>query len=83
MANIKSSIKDIKRSEQRRQRNKSVKSAMRTYIRKFKEAVAAEDQDLMQETYKAAQSQIDKAVTKGVLKPNTGARYKSRLSAML
>ena len=83
MANIKSSIKDIVRSEKRRQRNKSIRTGVRTHIRKFREAVAAGDEKLMQETFKAAQSKIDRAVTKGVLKPNTGARYKSRLAAML
>lgn len=83
LANIKSSIKDIERSERRRQRNRAVKSAVRTHIRKFRETAATGDEELIQEAFKAAQSQIDRAVTKGVLKPNTGARYKSRLAAML
>lgn len=52
-------------------------------MRRFKEAVATGDKELIQSTYKAAQSQIDRAISKGVLKPNTGARYKSRLSAMI
>lgn len=83
MANIKSSIKDIKRSRTRRDRNMAVRSKMRTYIKKFREAAAADDQAKKQEAYVAAQSAIDKAVSKGVLKRNTGSRYKSRLAAML
>lgn len=83
MANIKSSIKDIKRTEIRRQRNRVIKSRVRTFIRKFKEAAKTDDQDLKMERFKAAQAQIDRAISKGVLKANTGARYKSRLSAMI
>ncbi len=83
MANIKSSIKNIERSERRRQRNRTIKTSVRTHMRRFKEAVATGDKELIQSTYKAAQSQIDRAISKGVLKPNTGARYKSRLSAMI
>ena len=83
LANTKSSIKDIRRSEQRRQRNRAVKSRVRTHIRKFRETAATGDEELKQATFKAAQAQIDRAVSKGVLKPNTGARYKSRLSGIL
>jgi len=83
LANIKSSIKDIERNRKRRMRNKAIKSRVRTYIRKFREAVESGDKQLAMEAYKAAQSQIDRAVSKGVLKRNTGSRYKSRLAARL
>ncbi|MGB4459796.1 MAG: 30S ribosomal protein S20 [Bacillota bacterium] len=83
MANIKSSIKDIERNRKRRMRNRAIKSRVRTYIRKFREAVESGDKQLAMEAYKAAQSQIDRAVSKGVLKRNTGSRYKSRLAARL
>jgi len=83
VANIKSSIKDIERSEKRRQRNKSVKSRVRTYMRKFERAVESGDEEEKIQAYRRAQSEIDRAVSKGVLKPNTGARYKSRLAAKL
>lgn len=83
MANVKSSIKDIRRSEKRRRRNQAIKSMVRTYIRKFKEAVAEGDETLKIARFRQAQSAIDKAVSKGVLKPRTGARYKSRLAAKL
>jgi len=83
LANIKSSIKDIERNRKRRMRNRAIKSRVRTYIRKFREAVESGDEQLAMEAYKAAQSQIDRAVSKGVLKRNTGSRYKSRLAARL
>ncbi len=83
LANIKSSEKDIRRSQIRRARNTAIRSSVRTYIRQYKEAVAKNDQALAKDAYKKAQSMIDRAVNKGVLKANTGARYKSRLSAIL
>jgi small subunit ribosomal protein S20 len=82
LANIKSSEKDINRSRARRQRNFAVRSTVRTYIRRYKEAVATEDEAQIRTAYKEAQSVIDRAVNKGVLKANTGARYKSRLAAL-
>lgn len=83
MANIKSSVKDIERSERRRQRNKAVKSKVRTYIRKFNETAVSGNEEEKLQAFKEVQSEIDRAVSKGVLKPNTGARYKSRLAAKL
>jgi small subunit ribosomal protein S20 len=83
LANIKSSEKDIRRSLARRKRNMAVRSMVRTYIRRFKEVATSDDESRKAEAYKAAQSAIDKAISKGVFKPNTGSRYKSRLAAML
>lgn len=83
MANIRSSEKDIRRSEKRRVRNLEVRSAVRTYIRRFREVAAAGDETKKQDSYKVAQAAIDKAVNKGVMKPTTAARYKSRLAALL
>ncbi len=83
MANIKSSVKDIERSERRRQRNKAVKSKVRTYIRKFNETAVSGNEEEKLQAFREVQSEIDRAVSKGVLKPNTGARYKSRLAAKL
>jgi small subunit ribosomal protein S20 len=83
LANIRSSEKDIQASEKRRVQNLKVRSAVRTYIRRFREAASSGDDAKKQESYKTAQSMIDTAVNKGVLKPQTAARYKSRLSALL
>jgi small subunit ribosomal protein S20 len=83
VANIKSSEKDVGRSEKRRRRNQAVKASVRTSIRKFREAVQTDDMELKKTRYIEAQSLIDRAVSKGVLKKGTGARYKSRLAALL
>ncbi len=83
LANIRSSEKDIRRSEKRRVQNLEVRSAVRTYIRRFRAAAASGDDAKKQESYKTAQSMIDTAVNKGVLKAETAARYKSRLAALL
>ncbi len=83
MANIRSSEKDIRRSEKRRVRNLEVKSAVRTYIRRFRQAATTGDDAKKQDSYKVAQAAIDRAVNKGVLKATTAARYKSRLAALL
>jgi len=82
LANIKSSEKDIRRSLKRRERNQAVKSAMKTYIRRFKEVAASDDEAKKEASFRQAQSAIDRAVQKGVIKRRAGARYKSRLAAI-
>jgi len=83
LANIKSSEKDIRRIEIRRRRNQAVKSEVRTHIRRFKQAAASDDEAEKVRLYRIAQRAIDRAVSKGVLKANTGSRYKSRLAALI
>jgi small subunit ribosomal protein S20 len=79
MANIKSQIKRNRQNEKARMRNKSVRSEMRTAIRKLEEAAASGE--ATDELLQAAQSKIDVAVSKGVLKKNSAARKKSRLAS--
>jgi small subunit ribosomal protein S20 len=79
MANIKSSIKDIKRIARNHARNQAVKSRMKTYIKYAEEALNAKDADRIQTALKDALSEIDRAATKGVIHPNTAARKKSSL----
>ena len=76
MANIESQKKRNRQNEVRRVRNKSVKSDLKTAVKKAQTA----DGDDAADAYRAAQQKIDKAVTKGVLHPKTAARKKSRLS---
>lgn len=87
MANIKSAIKRVEIAERNRLRNKAYKSAVRTLMKKCMAAAdtyAAQPSPEALETVKitlsSAFSKIDKAVKRGVLHPNTGARRKSRLS---
>lgn len=75
MANLKSSKKDIKRSEKRRMKNQSAKSALKTYIKRVRVAATTED---AQKAMVTAQSFIDKAAQNGVIHKNQAARRKSR-----
>ena len=81
MANIKSQKKRILTNEKARLRNKAVKSALRTNVRKFHEAVAEGDTDKAQELAKVATRQFDKAVSKGVIHKNQAANRKSAIAA--
>ena len=80
MANIKSQIKRVKTNEKRRQRNKSVKSAVRTALRRFREAAEAGETDKATELQRAAARALDKAASKGVIHKNQAANRKSALS---
>lgn len=80
MANIKSARKRMITNEQNRQRNKSVKSAVKTAIRKFREAAAAGDKDKAVELQRAAARSLDKAATKGVIHANQAANKKAAMA---
>lgn len=80
MANIKSQMKRIKTNEKARQRNKAVKSALRTHVRRFREAVAAGDNEKAELLARAANRALDKAVSKGVIHRNQAANRKSAIS---
>jgi len=77
--NTKSAAKRIRITEKRTVRNRTVKSTVKTAIRRFEEALTANDQDGAQQKLKKAQALIDKAVNKGVWHKNKAARKKSRL----
>ncbi|QJY47202.1 30S ribosomal protein S20 [Pseudonocardia broussonetiae] len=80
MANIKSQIKRVKTNEKARQRNKSVKSAVRTAVRRFREAAAAGDTEKAVELQRAAAKALDKAASKGVIHKNQAANRKSAMA---
>jgi small subunit ribosomal protein S20 len=80
VANIKSQIKRIKQNEKRRQRNKSVKSALKTSIRKFREAADAGDKENAVVALHAASRALDKAASKGVIHKNQAANKKSAMA---
>lgn len=90
MANIKSAIKRIQITERNRLRNKSYKSAVKTLMKRYLTAVNVYAADPTPEALQDAQqrlssafSKIDKAVKRGVLHPNNGARKKARLAKVL
>ncbi|GAA1848262.1 30S ribosomal protein S20 [Pseudonocardia ailaonensis] len=80
MANIKSQIKRVKTNEKARQRNKSVKSSVKTAVRKFREAADAGDTEKALELQRAAAKALDKAAGKGVLHKNQAANRKSAIA---
>jgi small subunit ribosomal protein S20 len=82
MANLKSSKKDVRRSEKKRAINTSVKSALKTYVKKVRTAVTKGDAETQAEALRVAMKQLDKAAQRGVIHKNQAARRKSRLAKL-
>jgi len=80
MPNIKSAAKRVRVTRKRTLRNASIKSALRTTIRRFEEAMASANLDNAKVALQKAIKALDKAVTKGIVHKNTAARKKSRLT---
>ena len=80
MANIKSQIKRNKQNEKARQRNKAVKSELKTSVRKFREAADAGNVEEANEALRAAAIKLDKAASKGVIHKNQAANRKSAIA---
>ncbi len=81
MANTASARKRIRQIEKRTERNKARKSRVRTFLRKVEQAIAGGDHDAAREALRAAQPELQRAATKGVMHRNTVSRKMSRLSA--
>jgi small subunit ribosomal protein S20 len=80
VANIKSQIKRIKQNEKRHQRNKAVKSGLKTAVRKFREAADAGEKDQAILLGQDAARKLDKAASKGVIHKNQAANRKSAIA---
>ena len=80
MANIKSQIKRIGTNEKAQARNKSVRSSIKTAIRRFKDAAASGDVTTTAAELRAASKALDVAVSKGVIHANAAANKKSALA---
>ena len=80
MANIKSQIKRNRQNEKARMRNKSVKSSLKTVIRKLNEASTAGNTETATTLLRDASRQLDKAVSKGVIHKNQAANRKSAIA---
>ena len=78
MANIKSQIKRNRQNDAAHERNKAVKSALKTAVRKFREAADAGNAD----EAKAAAVELDKAASKGVIHKNQAANRKSAIDKL-
>jgi small subunit ribosomal protein S20 len=83
MANNPGAKKAIRKFERRTEVNRSRRSRVRTFLRKFDEAVASGDKAAASEAFVVAQSELMRAVGKGVVHPNTGSRKVSRLHRQL
>ncbi|MEC9432094.1 MAG: 30S ribosomal protein S20 [Pseudomonadota bacterium] len=81
MANSPSARKRIRQTERRTAVNKARRSRIRTFLRKVEEAIASGDAAKATDALRAAQPEIMRGVTKGVLHKNTASRKVSRLSA--
>jgi small subunit ribosomal protein S20 len=80
MANIKSQIKRNKQNEKAHERNKAVKTALKSAVRKFREAAEAGDKDAAIEAGRLAAKKLDKAASKGVIHKNQAANRKSAIA---
>ncbi|NYJ00871.1 small subunit ribosomal protein S20 [Nocardioides thalensis] len=80
MANIKSQIKRNKQNEKRHERNKAVKTGLKSAVRKFREAAEAGDKEKAIELGREANRKLDKAASKGVIHKNQAANRKSAIS---
>jgi len=81
VANIKSQIKRNRQNEAARERNKSVRSALKTAVRRFNEAVEAGDVEKAKSLAAEAGKKLDKAASKGVIHKNQAANRKSAVAS--
>ncbi|WP_426521125.1 30S ribosomal protein S20 [Diaminobutyricibacter sp. McL0618] len=80
MANIKSQIKRIGTNKKAQERNKAVKSEVKTAVRATREAIVAGDKDKATSALKLATKKLDKAASKGVIHKNQAANKKSAIA---
>jgi small subunit ribosomal protein S20 len=83
LANIKSAEKRARQAVRRRAHNVTLRSKMRSAIKKARAAIATGEKAGAQAAFKAAVPVIDSMVNKGIIHRNTAARHKSRLSALV
>ena len=82
MANIASQIKRIHRTEREHDENRRLQSTVKTHFRRLESAVGSGDADTTATAHRELVSHIDKAVQKGALHPNNGARKKARAARL-
>ncbi len=80
MANIKSQIKRNRQNELARERNKAVKTRLKTAIRRFRQAADAGDADRAREAARVASRKLDQAASAGVIHKNQAANRKAALN---
>jgi small subunit ribosomal protein S20 len=83
MANIKSQQKRILTNEKRRVRNREVRTALKTYIKRFQRALDSGDDESALAEFRTASRELDRAVSKGVIHRNNAANRKSSMARQL
>ncbi len=83
MPNIKSAKKRVLVSQSKALKNQMIKSALKTYIKKFESLVSEGNREEAEKAFNFTVKKIDQAMAKGILKKNTAARRKSKLALML
>jgi small subunit ribosomal protein S20 len=82
VANLRSAIRDIRKSRKRAERNQSVRSAIKTYTKKARTAIAGGEENAV-ELYRETSSLVDKAAKRNIIHKNAANRRKSRLAKRL
>jgi len=83
LANSASAKKRASQAEQRRQRNASRRSMMRTYLKATVAAIASADKEAAEAAYKKVVPVLDSSATAGIISRNKAARHKSRMNAQI
>ncbi|MEM6363026.1 MAG: 30S ribosomal protein S20 [Planctomycetota bacterium] len=83
MPNTASASKRLRQNEKRRLMNRSVRSSVRTQIKRVREAVTAGDLETARSEFRIAASKLDKAAAKNLIHKNAAARSKSRLNKLI
>lgn len=83
MANTKQAKKRVRQAETHRKHNASLRSMLRTYIKKVAASIATGDQEAAHNSLQQATPIIDRMVNKGIIHKNKAARHKSRLYAQI
>jgi small subunit ribosomal protein S20 len=83
MPHTSSAKKHLRKSEKQRLRNRAVKKAVKTQIKRFEAAVAGTDVEVMRKEYDQAAKKLDKAAAKRVVHPNLASRKKSQMARKL
>lgn len=81
MANLKSSKKDVKRSERKRTVNLGVRTALKTYVKRVRQIIESGDKDKIDSAVQVAQKSLDKAAQRGIIHKKQAARRKSRIAS--
>jgi small subunit ribosomal protein S20 len=83
LANTKSAIKNVRKSARRRELNRVFRARARTFVKRTRRLIEADDLEQAQATAQTAIKALDKAAQKGIIHPNNAARRKSRLMKQL